>query len=317
MNFQDSKKNLEISEEFARFYELPEGQELHEITGDLLKSPLVKEVHKEAILRHGRKIFVFHYPSDGFKVKGAISFTPNSANHPLLYNLRGGNRWIGIPSPASDLMCYKDYPSISTLYRGGVSEGVDEFGGKDVKDVKNLWDFLPNLESKLSIKIQTKKNYLISSSRGGMQMFLFLTRFPDYQSAFDKIVSLSGLLDLREMLKTRDDMEEMFIRDFGLIKGVNEEKWLNGRDPILMVDKIRSDLPILLIQGTDDERLNLKQGYNMIQTLKDQKKTVEYWEFKGGDHCIRNVQNRMTLIMEWIEGVPQSLRTMHPNQSVG
>jgi dipeptidyl aminopeptidase/acylaminoacyl peptidase len=298
---QESLKIMERSLKIAKFYELPEGLDIKEITDDLLNSSLVPEVRKQAIRAFGRRTFVFIYPSDGLQVKGVVSFVPNSDEFKTAIFLRGGNRIFGILNPASDFMCADHYTILSTMYRGGVSEGEDGFGGQDVNDVNNLIEFIPQLEQKLNITIQNEKMFLIGGSRGGMQMFLTLTRFPALQTRFTKIVSLSGLLDMHQTLLTRPDMKKMFIKRFGLIEGVNEEEWVNERNPLLVADKINPDLPILIIQGTLDNRIDLEEGYHMVAHLQDLGKNVTYWEIEGGEHCLNNVEDRVERVFNWLE----------------
>ena len=230
---QESEKLRELFSEYAKFYEMPFDVEIKDITEELLKSPYVNDAQKQSIKNFNRRTLVFIYPSDGFKIKGLISFVPEPQNYPLLVFLRGGNRVFGILNPGWDLMCPEQYTVISTTYRGGVSEGIDEFGGDDVNDVKNLINFIPELENKIGVNFQNQKMFLLGGSRGGMQMFLALARFPELQTLFSKIVSLSGMLDIHQCIASRSDMEEMFIKDFGLEKGVNDEEWINKRDPFL------------------------------------------------------------------------------------
>lgn len=298
---QESEKLGNLSAEYAKFYEMSNDVELRDITAELLQSPHVKEAQKKSMQQFNRRVFVFTYPSDGLKIKGFISFVPDAQNHPLLVFLRGGNRIFGTPNPGSDFTCFEQYTVISTMYRGGVSEGEDEFGGSDVNDVKNLIEFIPELEDSLNLNFQKQKKYLLGGSRGGLQMFLALARFPELQKYFSKVVSLSGLLDLRACVATRPDMEEMFIRDFGLKKGVNEEEWVNKRDPLLTVENIQSQLPILVIQGTHDNRVSLKEGYNMVTKLQTAGKNVTYWEIEGGKHSLYNIEGRVNLILKWLE----------------
>ncbi len=285
--------------EYLKFYEMPENQNFVDITENVLNSPLVHKDQKKSIRALNRKFFVFRYPSDGLKIKGLISFV-KEAQQTLLF-LRGGNKIFGIVNPGMPLMCAKDYTIIATMYRGGAGEGTDEFGGEDLNDVKNLINFIPHLEKELGISIQTNNMFLLGASRGGMQMFLALARFPELQTRFSKIVSLCGLLDMEQHINARPDMEEMFGEEFGLIKGSNEEAWINKRNPLLAVEKIRKDLPILIIQGTADNRINLQEGYNMVRRLQTQGNQAIYWEIEGGNHGLRNKKEALNLILDWLE----------------
>jgi hypothetical protein len=212
----------ERSLEIAKFYDLPEEMDLKEITDVLLESPLISEQNKETIKQFDRRIFTFQYPSEGLQVKGILSLVQGD-DSPVLVVLRGGNRIFGILNPASDLMCARDYTVIATTYRGGVSEGEDEFGGNDVNDVHNLVEFLPELERKLGLPFLNEKMYLLGASRGGMELFLALTRFPELQEKFLKVVSLSELLDLMVCISGRHDMKQMFQSDFSLTEENEEE----------------------------------------------------------------------------------------------
>ncbi len=60
--------------------------------------------------------------------------------------MRGGNRMFGLMHPA--YASIKNYTVLTTTYRGGVSEGTDEFGGNEVNDVVNLVKYLPVIEEK-------------------------------------------------------------------------------------------------------------------------------------------------------------------------
>ena len=144
-------------------------------------------------------------------------------------------------NPGSFYSCIRDYTVIATAYRGGVSQGVDQFGGDEVNDVPNLIRFFPALSKKLGIPFYPKNIFLLGASRGGMEMFLALGRSTYLQQQISKAASLSGMLDIRECMLYREDMRRMFKRDFGLIPGENEEKWIALRNPLNTVPHIRKD----------------------------------------------------------------------------
>jgi len=285
----------------AQFYTLGTGEELKEITQAILDSPDTKEPIKQAIASTGRRFFLFHYPSDGYQVKGTISFVPNGEKHNLLILLRGGTGVFGLMHPATDFTCTRDYTVIATAYRGGVSEGIDEFGGDEVSDVPNLLSFFPTLGEKLGVDFQPKNTYLLGGSRGGMEMFLALARFPKLQQQITKAASLSGLLDLEECMLYREGMKNMFVREFGLILDKNKEEWVHRRNPIDTAAHLRKDLPFLIVQGSDDLRVHVNEGRNMVRALQSQGNQIDYWEIEGADHCLSNQSNRMERIAEWFE----------------
>ncbi len=279
----------------AQFYALDEGEDWREITDAILQSEMTDESIKRLIQATQRRFFLFRYPSDGFQVKGILSFV--SPENPLLIFLRGGNRFLGLMHPANDFTCMRNYTILMTTYRGGVSEGVDEFGGAEVSDVDNLIAYFPILQAKLGLEFEPKKIFMLGGSRGGMEMFLTLSRNPQYQ--VDKAASLSGLLELRACMAYRPDMRAMFIREFGLIPEENEEEWIRLRNPVANAKSLRKDLPILILQGTHDLRISLNEGLNMVSSLTES--PVTYLEIPGGDHCLNNYPGRIDLIADWFE----------------
>lgn len=299
---QENQQIAQTSNWLLSLYDLKPGERMREITEDILSHPQVKAEVKQSIQDYRRHIFVFSYPSDGLMIKGFISLTAHSKHQPLLVLFRSGNRGFALPNPGGELANYKGYTVISSTLRGGVSEGKDEFGGKDVDDMKNLLDFLPTLSQWLGVEIQSKPLYFIGPSRGGMEMFLTLARFPELQKKVDKVVGLSALLDLSTQIKNRpDDMKAMFIQDFGLMEGVNEQEWISERDPLLTAPLLPPCLPILIIQGTKDNRVSLAEGYHMVQTLEKNGKKADYWEIEGGEHTLYNVPHLMDQVAQWLE----------------
>lgn len=242
-----------------------------------------------------QKIFLFTYSSGHLKIKGLLSFVPNPSDRLLVF-LRGGNRIFSITNPGSDWVCTGSRTVVTTTYRGGVSEGIDQFGGEDVADVKNLIDHLPMLGKTFGLNL-TLPTTLLGSSRGAMEMFLALTRYPYLQERFEKIISLSGLLDLRNTIATRPDMVKMFKEEFG-IGDIDEESWIKQRDPLLTASKVKKNLPIQIIQGSDDKVIDLTQGHRMAEQLQQHGCNVTYKEIKGGEHCLANLKNRTHLVLE-------------------
>ncbi len=292
---------LERSERCAEFYHLDEGEDFREITDLVLSSDLTPSKINQMIREAGRRFFLFSYPSDGLKVKGYISFVPECEGNQLLVFLRGGNRVFGLMNPANRYSITKNYTVLATTYRDGVSEGVDEFGGEDVNDVENLLRFLPNIEQRLEKHFNPSRTFMLGGSRGGMQMMLALERSRSLQEKVDKVVSLSGALDIQESILDREGMKRMFIRCFGLVPGENDEKWISHRSAVNGVGNLRKNLPILILQGGRDLRTSLAHGNHMVEKLKENGNTVDYMEFPDGDHCMSSQKDLMKIITDWLE----------------
>lgn len=275
-----------------------------EITHQILNQIDLPEDMKKTFINDKRRFFVFTYPSDGMLIKSMISFIDNSDDSSLILILRGASKMEALPAfiyPEKALLFAAESKTTIVLgtHRDGVSEGVDEYGGNDVNDVLSLGLYLPTITNFFGIKVDAERKYLIGVSRGGMQMYLALAKFPELQSLFKKYVSLSGLLNtnLSELHNPGwlAKMEKNFKFD-------GSQAWLDARNPILAVPKIANkQLPFLLIQGTKDPRICLDEGYSMLKAMRENSfDNVSYWEVAGGDHGIKNHPEYIKMILEWL-----------------
>lgn len=298
---EESRQIRDAALEIVKLYDLPENCDFLDITDAVLAGKETKPKNRKKIQETGRRIFLFTYPSDGLRIKAFVSFVPEPQDKPMIVFLRGGNREFGILNPGGMYALPGGYTILATAYRGGVSEGVDEFGGEDVNDVKNLIDYIPELEAKLNHVLCNKTMFLVGGSRGGMEMFLALARFPEIQKMFQKVVSLSGLTNMRACIEERPDMKEMFVDDFGLIDGPEGDSWLDHRDPILTVEKIDKDLPILIAHGSKDVRVSYRESYSIFEKLQENGNNVTYLEEPEGEHCLWGLPDPMQPILNWLE----------------
>ena len=53
------------------------------------------------------------------------------------------------------------------------------------------------------------------------------------------------------------------------------------------------NVPVLLIHGTRDNVVKIKQSEEMVYELEDEDKNVTFVELKKGDHYLSDAQNRM------------------------
>lgn len=298
---------LKRSQKTAELYALSPEESLKDITQAVFNHKNTCTEVKKAIAQAKRRYYLFTYPSDGLQIKGYLSLpTSIPTPLPLLILLRGGNRLFGLPHPG-ELSIQPHYACITTTYRGGVSEGEDEFGGNDVNDVKNLIEFLPALAEKFQLQFQAEKTFLIGVSRGAMQLFLALGRYPELQNKIKKAASICGLLNIALAIEQRADFRETMQKDFGLPCNERAKQWIAWRQPLNVVQKISTTLPILIAQGTNDHRVPLQAGYDMLKALQQMSHPwVTYWEFSGGNHVLTNVPTFPTQLIQWLELDPKT-----------
>jgi dipeptidyl aminopeptidase/acylaminoacyl peptidase len=267
-----------------------------DVTSKILNDENVKAGTKKNIKANQRRIIVFSYLSDNIRVPAFISYVPGTAKANLIVFLRGGYTNFGIPSPAA-FSAFDQETIIGTLYRG-IGGGNDEFGGKEVVDVKNLIEFIPTLEKKFNQKFTTNKKYLLGMSRGGMEAFRVITEYPKLQQYFDRAILLSAVLDLELSVVERPEMLKMFQNKFGLTEE-NKQEWFGLRSAKYHIDKIDRKFPILILQGTNDKRVGLKHGVELFQAMKKLDLNVNYWEASEATHCLGNCRDLIKILDNW------------------
>ena len=296
---EENKSITAVSEQLLPLYDLAPNQTWKDITTEVFNHSTTSELTKQAIQENHRRIILFRYPSDGLQIKGLLSFTPQSSQHPLLLVFRGGTQTFGLLNPGSEWLSYGDYISISSTLRGGVSEGKDEYGGADVNDIKNMLDYLPILASQVGLSSLPSTIHMLGISRGGLEMFLTLERFPELQTRVTKVVALSAILDIRQQIIHRpEDMGKMFKEEFGL-KGLNDKGWISQRNPLDTVPYLRKNLPVFIVQGTADPRIQITEAHHMVTALRQANHCVDYWESEGGNHGLTNDPMTHSTIFNW------------------
>lgn len=303
--FEDTNRIKISSIRNAKYYtSLKEEGDYIDVTEDVLRDPYVKEAVKKNITKNKRKILTFLYKSDSFLVPGFISYVPEAENANLVFNIRGGYGSWGVFNPSEGSEYYKN-TIVGTQYRGSLGEGKDEFGGSEVIDIFNLLKFLPSIELKIKKNISLRKRYIIGNSRGGMEVMLALSRFPEIGEFFNFVILSSPLYSIDDFCVARPDMYNKFKRDFELATENKKNIWLTQRAVISSLDKIKSNVPFLIFQGTKDFRVALSHGVSLYNDLSKSGHSVKYIEVKSAAHCLSNCINKYQLYEFWMNSMSE------------
>lgn len=242
---------------------------------------------------------VFSYMVDGNPVKGYIIMPKNSKEEiPVLVYNRGGNGDFG--AVVFGAMMHNLFPIsesgfaiIGSQYRGTfVSDSLvqDQFGGVDVKDVTALLDIIPNIDG-----VDDKRIGMFGASRGGMQTFLALKASKNVKA----VATIALDSDLLKGLEYRPEMENVYKNR---IPNYNENKIveLSNRSVLKWVDKIPPNTPILLLHGTDDERVSVQHSISLAKELAKINFAHKLVLYKGDDHFLsKNKDESHNEIIKW------------------
>ena len=240
----------------------------------------------------------FKYEVDGYTVEGFYLKPRQSSNKKLpvvLYN-RGGNGKFGYVFFGKKLQLISDiamegYVVIGSQYRGSSSKfilnnGSDEFGGADVNDVLALLKVVKEIPGADSSNVG-----MVGWSRGVMQSYIASQSIP----ALKTLVAIAGNSDIEKALVWRPKMERVYqakVPDF--IK--NRTKELESRSVSKWLDKIPANMPILLLHGDKDKRVNVEQSKSLAAQLKSNKHPHKLVIYPNDGHAL--VKHREDLTKE-------------------
>ncbi|MBU2114124.1 MAG: S9 family peptidase [Gammaproteobacteria bacterium] len=130
-----------------------------------------------------------------------------------------------------------------------------------------------------------KRICIVGASYGGYAALMGVVKTPDlYQCA----VSFAGVTDVEALVKShrRYTNYEVVKKQLG-----DDFDLLEQRSPVNHVDKIQ--VPVLLVHGTKDRSVPVKQSVAMYKALKSEDKDVQYIELEDGDHYLSTNSHRL------------------------
>jgi dipeptidyl aminopeptidase/acylaminoacyl peptidase len=155
-------------------------------------------------------------------------------------------------------------------YRGSrLSEGKDEFCGKDINDTINLYPIIKKY------KLADSKNIGIYGWSRGCTTALMVLKKTKWIKC---IVLGAGKYNYIDYKKFRPSMYKMLTKDFKL-----STTDLKNRSAINWVNKLPS-IPMLLLHGTSDWRVSVENSLKLSLELFKFKKPYKLIIYPGGDH---------------------------------
>lgn len=239
----------------------------------------------------------FIYDVNGVEVSGYYLKPKgqNSGNLPVVVFNRGGNgaygsmifpKKMGFPAQ----LAQRGYVVIGSQYRGSSKRNrsgpQDEFGGADVQDVLALQGLLDQIP-----EADQKNIALVGWSRGAMQSYLAARSMPDIKA----IIGIAGVADLEVHLQTRPAMENVYkkrIPDYA----ADKSQALKRRSVAHWVDTLPDTAPVLLLHGTQDERVNIQQAYIFSAALEADNHPHKLVVYEGDNHSL--LANRESMLAE-------------------
>jgi dipeptidyl aminopeptidase/acylaminoacyl peptidase len=227
------------------------------------------------------------YESDGLRIVGFLAYpkgaSEGAARLPCVLFNRGGNRDFGAITPESFLNRARritpwGYVLFASNYRGSPgSEGMDEFGGSDVNDVHNAI----RVFDKLAFADRDRIG-MWGHSRGGMMTYIALTTTDRIRAA----VIGAGSADLERWISLRPEMDTEVAAQIVPNWKTERARAIEARSAVRFVDRMPANVPILLVHGTADWRVDPRDSMDMASALFAAKKPFSLLLIEGADHAI-------------------------------
>ena len=232
---------------------------------------------------------IFVYESDGVMVEG-VMLQPRATvpgKLPVVIYNRGGNAKGGLLNYGA-IQAYlmplaeQNYIVIASQYRGaaGFPSGVkprplaDQFGGVDVNDVKNLLPIIDGMANADSQRLAMK-----GASRGGMMSYLAARDMPQLKA----LIVEAGVADLEKQLVQRPEMENIYSKAMPNY-ATEKSAQLAARSVLHWLDKLPARLPILLVHGDKDVRVDIEQSQWLAKALTEKGHPHKLVVYPGADH---------------------------------
>lgn len=239
----------------------------------------------------------FEYMANGRKYNGfyaRLKSLSNEERHPVVILNRGGTGLFGnidskhIFSGFATSVIKAGYIVIGSQRMGYASDSAqDEIGGEDFFSTLELKKFID-----ADSMADTSRVGVYCASSGAVTSFRLLIETDWVKAA----VVISGALDLMDDT-FRPEMTEHYEKTFG---GSKEER--EKRSVVCWPEKLPKNVPLLLMYGTADWRVDPKSALRFAEKLTDLQIPYRLAMFEGSDHMLsEHWQESRALGVVWLD----------------
>ncbi len=212
----------------------------------------------------------FDLESEGLKLRVFYARPKEDGKYPLLLINHGGGGMEYI----FELLCFHavavGFVGVAMTFRGyPPSQGKQEYGGGEIKDLSNLIDFF-----KEKSFVDSKNIGVFGYSRGGHHGLLLAEKRDDIKA----LAIWSAPVDLFDLYRLHPELLEYTVGG----NPFEKPDLYKERSPIFHVHKLRCS--VLIIHGEYDEVVPIEHAYRLIQKLEKMGKDYEALVAKGEGH---------------------------------
>lgn len=272
---------------------------------DLSKTPIWRKISINDSLtseyKHLKNLnfYFIKYKSDGLEVNGILTKPKKDGKYPVVIFNRGGNRDYGRITVGTMILFTSKLAEQGYVIIGSNYREKDEYGGSEINDVLNLTQTIKEVEKADSTNIG-----MFGWSRGGMMAYLALKKSDKIKTA----IIGNGPANLFELIKDRPEMETEVISQCIPNYIMNKEIELKNRSVVFWADKLNKKSSLLILCGTNDERVNPKQADEIAEKLTEIKYNFELKKFET-DHSFKGKENELNeVVIKWFNDKLKNIR---------
>lgn len=284
----------------AKFGTFEAGKTLKWIPVNVSQTPINKRIQrnpKQFDYLEKVDIYSIGHISDGLLISGFMVAPKKAGKYPVIVFNRGGNQELGrlLVATAVEVMApfaAEGYITIATNYRGNSgSEGKEEFGGSDVRDIIHLIKSVGEYE-----KADTSRIALFGISRGGMMNFLTLK---NVDTPIKTMVNIGGITDLETTIAYHPEIEDVateLIPDYKQHK----QKAITERSAVYWVDELPQNTPMLLLHSKEDAHVNYNQIHVFADSLEKYNLPYKLVSYEHDKHGLGNhMEDVKEIVLDW------------------
>lgn len=254
--------------------------------------------YRETLLQRAERLqaYRFFYDSNGYQVEGfLIEPKDGESALPCVISNRGGSNDFGsideefLWGSRTGALAEAGYLVIASQYCGaGRSEGQDDFAGpQTLNDVRRLYDLLV-----ADPRADRSRIGMYGASRGGMMTYLMMREASWLKAA----ATIAGAADLVDT-SFRPQMKAHYEKMFG---GSPAE--CETRSVLSWVHELPKNIPLLLMHGTADWRVNPLDSLRLAQRCLEEKIPCRLHWYEGADHKLSEAYEASTrALIAWFD----------------
>jgi dipeptidyl aminopeptidase/acylaminoacyl peptidase len=240
------------------------------------------------------RLFRITYESEGLRIKAYLFIPPKaeSAMPAVVFNAGGtGERGALSDTVAISTLApfvSRGYVTIASQYRGrGGSDGIEEWGDGDVRDVMNMLPLLQGLDY-----VDRQRIGVVGGSRGGMMTLMMLA-----QTTLFRAGVVFGAPTTFMHLPADDYIRTVFERFLPTTHNYIEEA--RKRSAVEWADKLCRTTPLLVQHGTGDRRVSADHALHLGMALQALHFPYKLIMYDNADHVLAGRRTESNADMLW------------------